>query len=235
MGFVRCPCSTSSMRRYSFFAPSLLSVAAICFATFAHAEDAKPSEPVVTPPPAEAKKATIPAAGYGYSDRKPKSNPPKPANGKASTKKAHVPTGVIATLPGFALRDGGGTRLFVELTKSVQVEEKKGANQITYVLKGAHVIHHNNTRTLETVHFNTPVTRAKLVPKGKDLWLVVNLRADVTPTWKVEPEADGDGVRLNIDFSDGAYLPKDASTVALPGSANSGDAGAPHPTESPEE
>lgn len=117
--------------------------------------------------------------------------------------------GAVATLPGFEEHEDGSTRLFVRLTKNVPVEEQQGKGTLTFVLKGAHVRTRNNTRALETVHFNTPVVRARLVPKKGDLLFVVDLRADVAPTWKIQDEQDKTAI-LTIDFPKGTFLAKTA-------------------------
>jgi hypothetical protein len=83
---------------------------------------------------------------------------------------------------------------------------RPGRGNITYVLKGAHLTRWNNTNPLVTVHFNTPVTEARLVPHGKDLWLVVDLRAAVQPSVSMDAPKEG-GAVLNIDFAKGDYLP----------------------------
>jgi hypothetical protein len=49
----------------------------------------------------------------------------------------------------------------------VPVEEHKARGSITYVLKNAGARVWNNTNALVTVHFNTPVSRARLVPRGE--------------------------------------------------------------------
>jgi hypothetical protein len=113
--------------------------------------------------------------------------------------------GPEATLPGFESLADGSTRLFVQLTKSVPVEERKAKGVVTYVLKGAHVGIWNNTNALVTVHFNTPVSRARLVPRGADLHFVVELRANVTPTWKMNATKDGTAM-LSIELPRGDYL-----------------------------
>jgi len=126
------------------------------------------------------------------------------------------PAGPTAVVPGFEVLPDGSSRLFVELTKEVKVTEKKTAGVVTYVLKNAHVNVWNNYNALVTVHFNTPVTRAKLVPRGADLHFVVELRADVTPTWKINPRPDGESM-LEVDFPAGAYLRGDPdSAVSRP-------------------
>jgi hypothetical protein len=111
----------------------------------------------------------------------------------------------------------GSSRLFVALTQTVQVEEHPAKGVLTYVLKGAHVALHNNTNPLVTVHFNTPVVRARLVPVGTDLHFIVELRAAVTATWKVTPGKDGTSL-LMVDFPKGTYLPTGgAPDAAAPG------------------
>jgi len=94
-------------------------------------------------------------------------------------------------MPGFETLADGSSRLFVELSKPVQYETKTGKGTITYVLKGAHVSRRNNYNALVTVHFNTPITRARLVPHGNDIWFVVVLRAKTQPTVALDATKDG--------------------------------------------
>jgi hypothetical protein len=172
----------------------------------ASAAPAASDAPPATPP--------HPATGYGYSDPKPRKVParsPSHLTVHSGVRPAHphpAPqrhAGPVATLPGFQMLGEGGSRLFVELSQTVPVEERKGRGVLTYVLKGAHVELRNNRNALVTVHFNTPVTRARLVPSGHDLLFVVDLRANVAPTWKVNPGKDGASV-LVIDFPKGTYV-----------------------------
>ena len=76
--------------------------------------------------------------------------------------------GAAGAVPGFETLADGSSRLFVELTKPVAYETKTAKGTVTYVLKGARVSRRNNTNALVTVHFNTPVTSARLVPHGHD-------------------------------------------------------------------
>jgi len=154
---------------------------------------------------ASATASVRPMAGYGYSD-------PKPAPHRLQVRSGvrHRPTvpswgGPVATLPGFEMLPEGGSRLFVELTQNVQVEERKARGVVTYVLKGARVTVHNNTNPLVTVHFNTPVAGAHLVQAGHDLLFVIAMRADATPTWKMNPGKEGSSV-LTVDFPKGSYV-----------------------------
>jgi hypothetical protein len=141
-------------------------------------------------------------------------------------------TGPVATLPGFELLPDGGSRLFVELTRTVPVEETKAAGTITYVLKGAHIDKRNNANALVTVHFNTPVTRARLLPSGHDLHFVIDLRQNAVPTWKLAPAKDGTAI-LQIDFAKGDFLPAGGEPVVPPAAAKPVTPGTPSPQTPP--
>ncbi len=149
------------------------------------------------------------ATGYGYSDHPPAARGGRlqVRSGRPATHHPTVPahSGPVATLPGFEMLAEGGSRLFVELSQTVPVEERRAHGTLTYVLHGAHVTVHNNTNPLVTVHFNTPVASARLVPSGHDLLFVVTLRANATPTWKVNPGKEGSSV-LTVDFPKGSFL-----------------------------
>jgi hypothetical protein len=151
-------------------------------------------------------KQVTPATGYGYDDRPRR----RRAAGTPRRVTAHA-SGPIATLPGFEMLADGGSRLFVQLTQNVPVEEKRAAGTVTYVLKGAHVTKYNNERPLVTVHFNTPVSRARLIPSGRDLLFIVDLRANVQPTWKIESAKNNTAV-LAIDFPKGDFIPSGGPT-----------------------
>jgi hypothetical protein len=145
-----------------------------------------------------------------------------------------------AVMPGFETLADGSTRLFVELSKPVTFETKAARGTVTYVLKGTRVLRRNNTNPLVTLHFNTPVTSAKLVPHGADLWFVLDLRADVQPTVTMDAAKDGSAV-MHIELPKGAYLPpEEAAPVESQGplgtpsasvapAAAAGAPAAPHP------
>ncbi len=144
----------------------------------------------------------IPATGYGYGGT-PAARGPAP---RTTVHRARAkPSFPVATYPGFEMLADGGSRMFVQLTKSVAVEEKRAAGSITYVLKGAHVVQRNNRNALVTVHFNTPAARARLVPVGNDVHFIVEMRANVEPHWKVDAAKDNTAL-LNIDFPKGEFL-----------------------------
>ena len=178
--------------------------------------------------------------GYGYGARAgaappPSSTPHRPA------RMHHHANEVVATLPGFEMLADGGSRLFVQLTKSVDVTQAKAAphagkmhhtkvasaaakgaaklgvphatSLLTITLKGTEIVKRNNENALVTVHFNTPVVRARLAPAGRDLRLVIELRSDVDPQVHVVPAKDGAAL-LQVDFPGGNYLPAGAPSAA---------------------
>ncbi len=171
---------------------------------------AAPSASASAPP------TPYPATGYGWS-------PPRPrANGSKGRPRAHhaVSHEKQSAVPGFEPLADGSSRLYVQLSKPVTYATRTAPRSIIYVLQGAHVGRWNNTNPLVTVHFNTPVTEARLVPHGKDLWFVVSLRANVQPTVTMDAAKEG-GAMLRIDFPKGDYLPGGSTStsgapVALP-------------------
>ncbi len=114
--------------------------------------------------------------------------------------------GPTVTLPGFEMLADGASRCFVQISKPVQVDETKTASTVTYLLKGAHSSLRNNHNALETVHFNTPVTRARVVQTPRGPAFVLDLRASVAPSYKLAAGKDGSSI-LQIDFPKGDYLP----------------------------
>jgi hypothetical protein len=112
----------------------------------------------------------------------------------------------IATFPGFRLLSDGRTQLFVELSRPTSVKERRAAATLTYVLRAARVVAKNNTNALITTHFATPVDRARLVPVGEDLALVVDLRADVTASYEVVATENGEA-RLEVTFPPARSVP----------------------------
>jgi hypothetical protein len=138
----------------------------------------------------------------------------------------------VATLPGFEMLPDGGSRLFVEISKTVNVEERRSERVLTYILKGTRVVYRNNENSLVTVHFNTPVTRARLLPSGRDLLFSVDLRADASPAWKMVAETDGSAT-LQVDFAKGSFLPAGDSDVTMYGGARPASAPPPPPSGPP--
>jgi len=181
---------------------------------------ATPAPPPGAPPQGSAAPAqpVYPATGYGWSP------PPRHAGVRVHKPRAHKrPAAPDAIMPGFETLADGSTRLFVELTKPVVYETKARKGSFILVLKGARVDRRNNYNPLVTVHFNTPVTTARLVPHRKDLWFVVDLRARVQPTITMDATKEG-GAMVRMEFPAGQYLPS-----APPPSASAPPAPPPPP------
>jgi hypothetical protein len=153
------------------------------------------------PGPAASSASAYPATGYGWS-----TTPAAPRRHVRTPRASKAPT-PGAIMPGFEMLADGSSQLYVELTKPVQYETKASRGAIVVVLKGAHVEKRNNFNPLVTVHFNTPVTSARLAPHGRDLWFVMDLRANVQPTVTMDAAKDG-GAVLRISFPSGSYLPQ---------------------------
>jgi hypothetical protein len=145
---------------------------------------------------------------------------------------AAAPQTPDAIMPGFEMNADGSSQLYVELSKPVTYDTKTSRGGIVYVLKGAHVDKRNNFNPLVTVHFNTPVTSARLAPHGKDLWFVIDLRANVQPTVTMDAAKDG-GAVLRIGFPSGSYLPLQRVAPAPAPAAPPATSGAPAPPPSP--
>jgi hypothetical protein len=166
------------------------------------------------PAAAEPTKPVVPATGYSYgpptaygasaatrADRAPR----VPDHGRASP--ANQPAN-DAMMTGFETLADGSTRIFVTLSKPVVYETKSAGSTFTVVLEEVRVDRRNNRNPLVTLHFNTPVTSARIVPHGRNLWLVVDLRANVRPAVTMGTgDASNEGaVVLRVGFPKGDYL-----------------------------
>ncbi len=172
--------------------------------------------------------------GYAYRDGPTKAPTEVPtkvrgavATTLATTPSRHAPrrtatvlAGPVATRTGFEEVEGGGSRLVVALSAMAPVEERRSAGTLVYVLRGVHVRRSNDLNPLVTVHFNTPVWEARLVPQGNDLEFRVDLRATSAPSFRVA-EAPDHSATLTIDFAKGEFadlLKPRASSALQPGS-----------------
>jgi AMIN domain-containing protein len=162
------------------------------------------------PAPAPGQRFAIPGSPDSVSPGK-KSGGAPPEGGKKTKKSARGkgemrprPGAPVATFPGFRLLPSGGSRIYVELTKSVTVDERRANGALVFKLRGAQVLSRNNKNPLITTNFATPVARARLVPAGLDLDLVIDLRKAVEATHQVVA-GDNGTARLEIDFPAGDY------------------------------
>ena len=134
-------------------------------------------------------------------------------------------------IPGFETLADGSSRVFVQMAKPAAYAAKAARGTLTYVLKGVHIDRRNNLNALVTVHFNTPVTRARLVPHGSDLWLVLDLRENVQPQVAMDATKDG-GAMLRVEFPKGDYLPGAPATPAVTPADGTTSPNAPAPAAS---
>jgi hypothetical protein len=172
-----------------------------------------PAAPAPPPPGGGAAPAPAPAEGGGAA---PADDTPQSTGSVRRAKSARVAphrAGPRATFPGFEQLADGASRFFVHISQSVPVEERRAPGSVTYVLRGAHLRVHNDSHALVTVHFNTPVFRARLVPQGNDLLFVLDMRSASTPTFKMQ-ESQDKSATLQIDFPKGEFLPGDGSESA---------------------
>jgi hypothetical protein len=162
----------------------------------------------------------------------------KPARPAARFVARH--TGPLATFPGFEQLPDGGSRLFVHVSQGVPIEERRAPGTVTYVLRGAHLRVHNDANALVTVHFNTPVFRARLAPQGNDLLFILEMRSAASPSFTMQASPDKSAT-LRIDFPKGDFvtgdgtepLPPPATTPAGPAArrASRGRRAAPAPAQ----
>ena len=167
-------------------------------------------------PAADAPKSSGNVGGVSFNDK------PTPRRAPVARGPARR-GGPLETFPGFEQLPDGSTRFFVHLNQNVPVEERRATGSVTYVMKGAHLRVNNDANALVTVHFNTPVFRARLSPQGNDLLFILELRSAVTPTFKMTSNADKTST-LQIDFAKGDFItgdgnetiPRDAANVKEP-------------------
>jgi hypothetical protein len=154
--------------------------------------------PTVAAAPAAPAAAVVPDGPAVVAEKRPTGVVVKGKHPKAGT------PAIVATFPGFEILPDGGSRVFVELTRNTTVTEKREARLLTYVLHGAQVRIYNNEHALVTVHFNTPVSRARIYPVHGDVVLSIELRADAPSTYRMVE--GGDGSTLQVDFPKGSFL-----------------------------
>ncbi len=134
--------------------------------------------------------------------------PPPAYDRVVRQQRRHAQTNIL-TWPGFSPLGDGGSRFFVQTTESVHPEVRVERNRVVVLFPRARVHVRNSARWLETQYFNTPVLRARLERRGRDMAFVLYLRAPATPRVSTVP-ADVDGTHFHyvyIDFPPGQYAP----------------------------
>ena len=118
---------------------------------------------------------------------------------------------ITATWPGFQPRPDGASRFFVQTTGAIQVESRLEGHRYVVLLRNTRLADRQARRPLVTSHFNTPVRSAHLERRGRDLALVLELRAEITPTVTTET-GEGGFHFLYVAFAPGDYLPSSPSS-----------------------
>lgn len=135
---------------------------------------------------------------------------------------------IVASFPGFRMNPDGTSRCFVHLSSNVEATTRSSPRRFEVTLPGAVVLVRNHLHPLETRFFDTPMLRAKLERRGRgNLALVVELRADVTPTMHVDPSSGG-GVDVVVELPAGDFVdgpPQIGGSVRLSESETDGYAG----------
>ncbi|MEM9191260.1 MAG: AMIN domain-containing protein [Myxococcota bacterium] len=114
----------------------------------------------------------------------------------------------VLTWPGFQPRPDGASRFFVQMTAPVQPQVLREENRIVVVLPNTSVHLTNTRRSLETRFFNTPVNRARVERRGRNLAIVLELRSRVSP--QVSSQTAQNGYHfVFIEFPPGEHLPEE--------------------------
>jgi hypothetical protein len=146
------------------------------------------------------------------------SGKPAAKTGKATAKRP-VEQGLVAQWPGFHLTSDGGSEVMVEFSKTLPAPvEHRAKGSVTYVFKGVRLTKRNNANPLITIHFNTPIAVARLVPKGNELHLVIELRGGVEalPSTGIRPGVEGQGAQFFAKFAPGHFIDEAAEGDEVP-------------------
>ncbi len=111
----------------------------------------------------------------------------------------------ILTWPGFQMLESGGSRFFVQTTGPVSTQVRVSPGRIEVMFPNTTIHLRNSSRWLETRFFDTPVIRARLERRGRDMVFVMQMRADLTP--RISTNEAGGFVYTSIDFERGHFLP----------------------------
>lgn len=122
------------------------------------------------------------------------------------------------TWPGFQMRPDGSSRVFIQSTTALETQPTAAAGKYTLHLPGAHVSGGTNRLPLDTRYFNTPVTKVSLSSDRSGVTLVLDLRAEVTPSISSEKGSAGYFFTY-IDLPKGNYAASNAKPVASGGGA----------------
>src|SRR5690606_37793750 len=113
--------------------------------------------------------------------------------------RARRPT-TILTSPGFTPLGDGGSRFFVQTTDPIVPEVRVEEGRVVILFRHTTVHVRNSTRWLETRFFDTPVVRARLERRRRDMAFVLHMRAPAVPRVSTEASPDGAFHYVYVDF-----------------------------------
>src|SRR5262245_31552439 len=139
--------------------------------------------------------------GHSKKEKEPDSHPIRPG-------------AAVATFPGFKMLPTGGSRVFVEVSRKVDVSEHRAEGRITYRLKGATVPIRTNRLPIDTTFFASPVVRIQLVEQGNDADLVIETRQPTQAQHRIVDQ--GTSIVLEVDFPPSRVNPPAAAPQGRP-------------------
>lgn len=156
-----------------------------------------------------------PRPASGYEGVVPGTGNPPPAAGRIQRRRGRRARAEILTWPGFQMQPGGGSRFFVQTTGPVRTDLRVTADRVELIFHDTGIHLRNSARWLETEYFETPVRRARLERRGRDMVLVLMMRGAATPRVSSGTGAPGDTFQYTyVDFEAGRWAP--AEPVAAP-------------------
>ncbi len=160
-------------------------------------------------PRAEVAPAATPRPVGVYAGVEPGEAQPPPAYRRASRRARRGGRDVILTWPGFTPLGDGGSRFFVQTTQAQVPELRVEEGRVVLLFRNCGIHVRNSARWLETRFFNTPVLRARLERRRRDMALVLQMRPGVTAQPRVTTAAapGGNFHYVYVDFSPGDYAP----------------------------
>lgn len=180
------------------------------------------------------------AAAGPASAQAPSDAPPAGVHGRGRGSRAHgshgrhaAATAVVVGRPGFQMGQDGSSRFVVAVSAAPTYEVRSSRRRVEVRIANARISERNVREPLETRYFETPVLRMKIESRGRDVYVVFELRSDVTPVVTVEIAAEGGG-RLVASFGAGQFrtaAERDA-VEGVPAVAPA-PVGAPAPTPAP--
>ncbi len=131
---------------------------------------------------------------------------------------ARARTAKLLTWPGFQVTPDGGSRFFLQVSREAQLETRSAQGRFEVVLKNTRAHLRNTLRPLDTRFFSTPVDRAQVERRGRELVVVFSLRAEVTPT-VTQAVGEGGFHFVYVDFPAGEWAtpePTSSTSSASP-------------------